>query len=122
MHKGCGKSSLSVLACAALLCAGNRADTGKLLLAGGVGTIEGEVGGSAGLDATLDALGGDENRDRMQQEFSVACLVSKNVAVGAEYRFMRNRLEAAGRAAGSKRAGPVACHDSDWRHWPNAAA
>ena len=72
---------------------------------------------SPSLDATLDALratqanqnslrgvgaarGGDESRYRLQPEFSVACLVSKNMALGPEYRFMRNRLETEGRVAG----------------------
>jgi hypothetical protein len=53
--------------------------------------------GLLGYGATL---GGDETRYSLQPEFSIAWLLSKNVAVGAEYRFMRNKLEAAGRAAG----------------------
>ncbi len=36
----------------------------------------------------------------LQPEFSVAYLLSKNVAVGAEYRFKPNNLESLGRAAG----------------------
>ena len=40
------------------------------------------------------------NSRSLQPEFSVAYLLSKNVAIGAEYRFMPNNLEALGRAAG----------------------
>jgi hypothetical protein len=36
----------------------------------------------------------------LQPEFSVAYLLSRRLAVGAEYRFMPNNLEALGRAAG----------------------
>lgn len=53
--------------------------------------------GLLGYGATL---GGNENRYSLQPEFSIAYLLSKNIAVGAEYRFMRNKLEGAGRAAG----------------------
>ena len=53
--------------------------------------------GLLGFGATL---GGNENRYTLQPEFSVAYLLSKNVVVGAEYRFMRNRLQSAGKAAG----------------------
>lgn len=53
--------------------------------------------GLLGYGATL---GGNENRYSLQPEFSVAYLLSKNLAVGAEYRSMRNKLEGAGRAAG----------------------
>jgi hypothetical protein len=53
--------------------------------------------GLLGYGATL---GGDANRYSLQPEFSVAYLLGKNIAVGAEYRFMRNKLEGAGRAAG----------------------
>ena len=46
------------------------------------------------------SLGGSENSYSLQPEFSIGYLVSKNVVVGAEYRFMRNKLEKAGAAAG----------------------
>ena len=52
--------------------------------------------GLLGYGATL---GTGENRYSVQPEFSVAYLVSKNVVVGAEYRFMRNKLKSAGQAA-----------------------
>lgn len=45
------------------------------------------------------SAGGDESKYSLQPEFSAAYLVQKNLAVGAEYRFMRNKLETAGRAA-----------------------
>jgi len=61
-----------------------------------------------GFGATL---GGDESRYRLQPELSVAYLVSKTIAVGAEYRFMRNRLETAGRAAGLGNG----LRSSDWK-------
>ena len=41
-----------------------------------------------------------KNSYSLQPEFSVAYLVSKNIAIGAEYRFKPNNLEALGRAAG----------------------
>ena len=53
--------------------------------------------GLLGYGATL---GGSENNYSIQPEFSAAYLLSKNVVVGAEYRFMRNKLQAAGNAAG----------------------
>ena len=41
-----------------------------------------------------------KNSYSLQPEFSVAYLLSKNVVVGAEYRFKPNNLESLGRAAG----------------------
>jgi len=69
----------------------------SLLLNGTLRATKGNQNGLLGYGATL---GGNEDRYSLQPEFSVAYLVSKNVAVGAEYRFMRNKLETAGRAAG----------------------
>lgn len=69
----------------------------SLLLNGTMRATKANQNGLLGYGATL---GGDENSYRMQPELSVAYLLSKNIAVGAEYRFMRNRLETAGRAAG----------------------
>jgi hypothetical protein len=54
--------------------------------------------GLLGFGATLG--GGGNNSYRLQPEFSVAYLVSRNIAIGAEYRVMPNNLEDAGRAAG----------------------
>ncbi len=68
-----------------------------LLLNGTLRATKANQNGLLGFGATL---GGDESSYRLQPELSVAYLVSKNIAVGAEYRFMRNRLETAGRAAG----------------------
>ena len=69
----------------------------SLLLSGTVRATKANQNGLLGFGATL---GGNESGYRLQPELSVAYLLSKNVAVGAEYRFMRNRLENAGRAAG----------------------
>ena len=75
----------------------------KLFLGQGLlvnGTLRATKANQNGLLGYGATLGGNENRYSIQPEFSVAYLVSKNVVVGAEYRFMRNRLEQAGRAAG----------------------
>ena len=75
----------------------------KLFLGQGVlvnGTLRATKANQNGLLGYGATLGGNENRYSVQPEFSVAYLLSKNVVVGAEYRFMRNRLEQAGRAAG----------------------
>lgn len=75
----------------------------KLLLGQGLllnGTLRATQANQNGLLGFGATLGGDESSYRLQPELSVAYLVSKNIAVGAEYRFMRNRLETAGRAAG----------------------
>ena len=75
----------------------------KLFLAQSVlvnGTLRATKANQNGLLGYGATLGGNENRYSVQPEFSVAYLLSKNVVVGAEYRFMRNKLEAAGRAAG----------------------
>ncbi len=69
----------------------------SLLLNGTLRATKANQNGLLGYGATL---GGDEDSYRLQPELSVAYLLSKNIAVGAEYRFMRNRLETAGRAAG----------------------
>ena len=47
----------------------------------------------------------------LQPELSVAYLLSRNVAVGAEYRFKPNNLEALGRAAGLGSA----LREDDWK-------
>ena len=69
----------------------------SLLLNATLRATKANQNGLLGYGATLN---GDENRYSLQPEFSVAYLISKNIAVGAEYRFMRNKLETAGRAAG----------------------
>jgi hypothetical protein len=69
----------------------------SLLLNGTLRATKANQNGLLGYGATL---GGDESKYSLQPEFSVAYLVSKNVAVGAEYRVMRNKLQTAGQAAG----------------------
>ena len=69
----------------------------SLLLNATLRATKANQNGLLGYGATL---GGEEDRYSLQPEFSVAYLLSKNVAVGAEYRFMRNKLQNAGRAAG----------------------
>jgi Protein of unknown function (DUF3034) len=75
----------------------------KLFLAQGLlvnGTLRATKANQNGLLGYGATLGGSEKRYSLQPEFSVAYLLSKNVVVGAEYRFMRNKLEQAGRTAG----------------------
>ena len=75
----------------------------KLLLGHSVllnGTLRATKANQNGLLGYGATLGGDESGYRLQPELSAAYLLSKNIAVGAEYRFMRNRLENAGRVAG----------------------
>ncbi|NDP61866.1 DUF3034 family protein [Polaromonas sp.] len=69
----------------------------SLLLNGTLRATQANQNGLLGFGARL---GGDESGYRLQPELSAAYLLSRNVAVGAEYRFMRNRLENAGRVAG----------------------
>ena len=69
----------------------------SLLLNGTLRATKANQNGLLGYGATL---GGDESKYSLQPEFSVAYLLSKNVAVGAEYRVMRNKLQTAGQAAG----------------------
>ena len=69
----------------------------SLLLNGTLRATKANQNGLLGYGATL---GASENSYSLQPEFSVAYLISKNIAVGAEYRFMRNKLETAGRVAG----------------------
>ena len=64
------------------------------------GTLRATKANQNGLLGYGASLGGNENSLQILPELSVAYLLSKNIAVGAEYRFMRNRLETAGRAAG----------------------
>ena len=74
----------------------------KLFLGSGLlvnGTLRATKANQNGLLGYGATLGGNEDKYSLQPEFSVAYLVSKNVAIGAEYRFMRNKLETAGKAA-----------------------
>lgn len=52
-----------------------------------------------------------KNSYSLQPEFSIAYLVSKNIAIGAEYRFKPNNLESLGRAAGLGDA----LREDDWK-------
>ena len=75
----------------------------KLFLGSGVlvnGTLRATKANQNGLLGYGATLGGNENRYSLQPELSVAYLLSKNLVIGAEYRFMRNRLEKAGSVAG----------------------
>ena len=69
----------------------------SLLVNGTLRATKANQNGLLGYGATL---GGDENKYSLQPELSIGYLVSKNVVVGAEYRFMRNKLERAGSVAG----------------------
>ncbi|MBC7609316.1 MAG: DUF3034 family protein [Polaromonas sp.] len=69
----------------------------SLLLNGTLRATKANQNGLLGYGATL---GGNEDKYSLQPEFSIGYLISKNVVVGAEYRFMRNKLETAGAAAG----------------------
>ena len=69
----------------------------SLLVNGTLRATKANQNGLLGYGATL---GGNEDRYSLQPEFSIGYLVTKNVVVGAEYRFMRNKLERAGAVAG----------------------
>ena len=68
----------------------------SLLVNGTLRATKANQNGLLGYGATL---GGNEDRYSLQPEFSIGLLVSKNVVIGAEYRFMRNKLEKAGSVA-----------------------
>jgi hypothetical protein len=75
----------------------------KLFLAQGVlvnGTLRATKANQNGLLGFGATLGGEQTSYRLQPEISVALLLRRNLAVGAEYRKMPNRLQAAGQAAG----------------------
>ncbi|MBX3652930.1 MAG: DUF3034 family protein [Ramlibacter sp.] len=85
----------------------------KLFLAQGVlvnGTLRYTKANQNGLLGFGSGAPG-RNRYSLQPEFSVAYLLSKNVAIGAEYRFKPNNLEALGRAAGLGDA----LREDDWK-------
>jgi hypothetical protein len=64
------------------------------------GTLRASKANQNGLLGYGATLGGNEYRYCLQPEFSIGYLVTKNVVVAAEYRFMRNQLTQAGAAAG----------------------
>lgn len=75
----------------------------KLFLKQGVlvnGTLRATKANQNGLLGFGATLGGDETSYELVPEISVAKLLRRNIAIGAEYRKMPNKLEAAGRAAG----------------------
>jgi len=75
----------------------------KLFLAQGVlvnATLRATKANQNGLLGHGARLGGADNGYEFMPEISVAYLVSKNVAVGFEYRDMPNKLQRAGAAAG----------------------
>ena len=75
----------------------------KLFLASGLlvnATLRATKANQNGLLGHGATLGGNESRYTLQPELSIAYLISKNIAIGAEYRMMRNRLETAGKVAG----------------------
>ena len=85
----------------------------KLFLAQGIlvnGTLRSTNANQNGLLGFGSGAPGKNSRSLMP-EFSVAYLVSKNLAVGAEYRFKPNNLEALGRAAGLGNA----LAEDDWK-------
>ncbi|MBX3586524.1 MAG: DUF3034 family protein [Ramlibacter sp.] len=85
----------------------------KLFLAQGVlvnGTLRYTKANQNGLLGFGSGAPG-RNSYSLQPEFSVAYLLSRNVAIGAEYRFKPNNLEALGRAAGLGDA----LREDDWK-------
>ena len=82
----------------------------NLLLNGTLRATKANQNGLLGYGATL---GGNEDKYSLQPEFSVGYLISKNVVIGAEYRFMRNKLETAGNVAFG--AGSGALRAQDWK-------
>ena len=85
----------------------------KLFLAQGVlvnGTLRSTQANQNGLLGFGAGAPGKTSRSLLP-EFSVALLLNKNLAVGAEYRFKPNNLEALGRAAGLGNA----LAEDDWK-------
>lgn len=75
----------------------------KLFLKQGVlvnGTLRATKANQNGLLGFGGRLGGEDTSYDFVPEVSVAKLLRSNVAIGAEYRVMPNKLETAGRAAG----------------------
>jgi hypothetical protein len=75
----------------------------KLFLGRGIlvnGTLRATKANQNGLLGFGATLGGANNSYQLQPELSVALLLRKNIAVGAEFRKMPNKLQTAGRAAG----------------------
>ena len=85
----------------------------KLLLAQSLlvnGTLRSTNANQNGL-LGFGAAAPGKNRRSLQPEFSVAYLINKNLAVGAEVRFKPNNLQAVGAAAGLG----AALREDDWK-------
>lgn len=85
----------------------------KLLLAQSLlvnGTLRSTNANQNGL-LGFGAAAPGKNRRSLQPEFSVAYLINKNLAVGAEVRFKPNNLQALGAAAGLG----AALREGDWK-------
>ena len=85
----------------------------KLLLAQSLlvnGTLRYTNANQNGLLGFGSAAPGRNSRS-LQPEFSIAYLINKNLAVGAEYRFKPNNLQALGAAAGLG----AALREDDWK-------
>lgn len=85
----------------------------KLLLAQNLlvnGTLRSTNANQNGL-LGFGAAAPGKNRRSLQPEFSVAYLINKNLAVGAEVRFKPNNLQALGAAAGLG----AALREDDWK-------
>ena len=85
----------------------------KLLLAQSLlinGTLRYTNANQNGLLGFGSAAPGKNSRS-LQPEFSIAYLINKNLAVGAEYRFKPNNLQARGAAAGLG----AALREDDWK-------
>lgn len=86
----------------------------KLFLAHGVlvnGTLRATKANQNGLLGFGATLGGARDSYQVMPEVSVAWLLSRNVAIGAEYRAMPNNLQDAGRTAGLGEG----LRSSDWK-------
>jgi Protein of unknown function (DUF3034) len=68
----------------------------RILLNGTLRYTNANQGGLLGFGASAPG----QSKHSLYPEFSVAYLLSRDLAVGAEYRFMPNKLEALGQAAG----------------------
>ena len=86
----------------------------KLFLAQGVvlnGTLRATKANQNGLLGFGATLAGAHDSYQVMPELSVAWLLSRNLAIGAEYRAMPNNLQDAGRAAGLGEG----LRSSDWK-------
>lgn len=80
----------------------------SLLINGTLRATKANQNGLLGFGGALD-----QNKYRLMPELSVAYLISKNIAIGAEYRFKPNNLERVGDAVFG--AGSGALREDDWK-------